>query len=83
MRPVAFISAAGALRVEHLRAVGKAPSRKSRVNPVLKAEELPARVTHIDVPVTANRRLDDGRRRRVCGTNLVAANDRLDNAAGD
>ena len=80
---MAFITVLGALRVKHLRAVGKAPSRKSRVNPVLKAEELPARVTHIDVPVTANRRLDDGRRRRVSGTNLVAANDRLDNAAGD
>ena len=45
VRPVTFISVfLGALRVEHLRAIGKAPSYQRRPNPMLKTEQLPARV---------------------------------------
>ena len=82
MRPVASIPALWALSVELLRAVGEALRPKHRANPVLEAEELPARIiyiddginsvslgcnsttlqvriTSIDIPVTANTRLND------------------------
>ena len=37
----------GALRVEHLRAIGKAPSRQRRVNPMFQTEQLPARIFNV------------------------------------
>ena len=59
VRPVAFVAVLWALRVEPHRAVGEALCPKQRVNPVLETEKLPARISYIDVPVTANRRLND------------------------
>ena len=61
---------------------GRSRTESQRVS-ITSFSQVATRVFNINVPATANRRLNDIGCRRVSKTDLVAANKRLDDAAGD